>query len=116
VFSGSPRIEKVHPLQFGFVRRKLRNQRRYGMPLENPLIFYPRRALEFVIVLARWARLAARYQAIKKRIKRNPASLQYTDEALQPMAADQIDHFVEAFADKIPHTHGAPKQRAAVAG
>jgi hypothetical protein len=31
VFSGSTRIEGVHPLQFGYVRRKLRTQRRDGM-------------------------------------------------------------------------------------
>ena len=46
VFSGAARIEDVHPLQFGFVRRKVRTQRRHGMPIVNPLIFYPWRALE----------------------------------------------------------------------
>jgi hypothetical protein len=30
IFSGSVRIEGVHPLQFGFFRRKVRTQRRYG--------------------------------------------------------------------------------------
>ena len=35
--------EKVHPLQGGFFRRKIRTQRRFGLPLENPLIFYSRR-------------------------------------------------------------------------
>ena len=45
VFSGATRIEDVHPLQFGFVRRKARRQRRHGMPIESPLIFYPRRAV-----------------------------------------------------------------------
>ncbi len=32
----------LHPLYFGLIRRKIRKQRRKGMPLENPLIFYPR--------------------------------------------------------------------------
>ena len=31
VFSGSSRIEGVHPLQFGYVRRKIRTQRRHGL-------------------------------------------------------------------------------------
>ena len=48
MFSGAARIEGVHPLQFGFVRRKVRTQRRHGLPIENPLIFYPRRAVDFV--------------------------------------------------------------------
>jgi hypothetical protein len=38
--------EKVHPLQGGFFRRKVRSQRRPGLPRENPLIFYPRRIWE----------------------------------------------------------------------
>src|SRR5215471_9180103 len=37
-FSGSVRIEGVHPLQLGIVRRKRRTQRRYGMPIPSPLI------------------------------------------------------------------------------
>ena len=37
VFSGSSRIERVHPLQFGYVRRKIRTQRRHGLPVVNPL-------------------------------------------------------------------------------
>src|ERR1700759_3251054 len=40
IFSSCVRIEGVHPLQFGVVRRKSRTQRRYGMPLVHPLIFY----------------------------------------------------------------------------
>jgi hypothetical protein len=35
LFSGSSRIEKVHPLQFGIVRRKIRTQRRHGMKIKT---------------------------------------------------------------------------------
>jgi hypothetical protein len=49
VFSGATWIEGMHPLQFGFVRRKVRTQRRYGMPWENPLVFYPRRVIEIAL-------------------------------------------------------------------
>src|SRR6185503_12446001 len=48
VFSGATRIEGVHPLQFGYVRRKIRTQRRHGLRRESPFIFYPRRAVESV--------------------------------------------------------------------
>ena len=44
-FYGTIKYQNVHPLQGGFLRRKVRTQRRPGMPQENPLIFYPRRAL-----------------------------------------------------------------------
>jgi hypothetical protein len=30
-------------------------------------------------------------------------------------APGETDHFVDVFADKIPHTHGAPVRAAAVA-
>jgi hypothetical protein len=48
--------EKVHPLQGGFFRRKVRTQRRSGLPLENPLLFYPRRLAEIVTTHARLVR------------------------------------------------------------
>ena len=40
-FPGSILIEKVHPLECGIVRRKIRKQRRPGMKIENPILFYP---------------------------------------------------------------------------
>lgn len=117
VFSGASRIEGVHPLQFGYARRKLRTQRRHGLPIENPLIFYPRRAAEFVTVAARWLTLLRRYRAIMKRVLADPAAAAYTDEALRPIAADHaVDDFVKVFADKIPHTHGAPVLQATAGG
>ena len=33
VFGGSARIEDVHPMQIGLGRRKVRTQRRHGMPM-----------------------------------------------------------------------------------
>src|SRR5437868_9395280 len=38
--------ENVHPLQGGYFRRKLRRERRAGLPRETPLLFYPRRVRE----------------------------------------------------------------------
>lgn len=117
VFSGASRIEGVHPLQFGYARRKLRTQRRHGLPIENPLIFYPRRAAEFVTVAAQWLTLLRRYRAIMKRVLADPAASAYSDEALRPPAADHaVDDFVKVFADKIPHTHGAPVLQATAGG
>jgi pyruvate-formate lyase-activating enzyme len=117
VFSGASRIEGVHPLQFGYARRKLRTQRRHGLPIENPLIFYPRRAAEFITVAAQWLTLLRRYRVIMKRVLADPAASAYTDEALRPPAPDHaVDDFVKVFADKIPHTHGAPVLQASVGG
>ena len=109
MFSASARIEGVHPLQFGFFRRKLRKQRRSGMPIVNPLVFYPWRLFDFGKVCAQWARVIWRYRRIMARVLKDPAAKDYMDEALQPhTGVGETDHFVEVFADKIPHTHGAP--------
>jgi len=74
------RQEKVHPLQGGFFRRKLRRQRRSGLKRENPLVFYPRRVWE---VADTHVRLAAYYwflHRIRKRVERDTRP--YCDQAL----------------------------------
>jgi hypothetical protein len=116
VFSGALKIEEVHPLQLGAVRRKVRTQRRRGMALESPLIFYPRRAFELLRAGMRWGKLAVRLRRLRKRIEADPVAHSYTDEAMQPAPAGTVDHFVEVFADQIPKTHGAPKRRVAAVG
>ena len=114
VFSGSSRIEGVHPLQFGYVRRKIRTQRRHGLPVVNPLVFYPWRAFDFAKVAANWAALALRYRAILRRVLADKDGAAYVDESLRPPTeADQNADFVTAFADKIPDTYGAPKREVA---
>jgi hypothetical protein len=108
IFLGAPIIEGVHGLQFGFLRRKVRTQRRYGMPIVNPLIFYPWRVYDFVHRGLRWLKLLRRHRRIQKQVLADPNVKNYTDEALTPITAGSADHFVGVFADKIPKTHGAP--------
>ena len=108
--SGATRIEGVHPLQFGVLRRKVRTQRRFGMPVESPLVFYPRRAVEIAGVAWQWFWLMRRYRAIMNKVAADPNATTYTDQALTATAAAE-DDFVQAFADKIPDTYGAPAIR-----
>jgi radical SAM superfamily enzyme YgiQ (UPF0313 family) len=42
------RLYGVHPLEGGFVRRKYRKDRRPYLPRENPLVFYPNHAAQFL--------------------------------------------------------------------
>jgi len=75
--------ENVHPLQGGYFRRKLRRERRAGLPRENPLVFYVRRVRE---VIATHAKLAAFYlylHRIRRRVERDPRP--YTDPAVAPI-------------------------------
>ncbi|MGZ9086314.1 MAG: B12-binding domain-containing radical SAM protein [Rhodoplanes sp.] len=115
VFSGAARIEGVHPLQFGFVRRKIRTQRRHGMPVVNPLVFYPWRVVDFFTVGFRWWRLIRRYRAIMKRILAESGAETYIDDALRPVTSSAAGNFVEVFADRIPNTYGAPTKHAVAA-
>ena len=73
----------MHPLQGGYFRRKLRRERRAGLPRENPLVFYVRRVRE---VLATHIKLAAFYlylHRIRRRVERDPRP--YSDAALAPI-------------------------------
>jgi len=58
-FHGTIKYQNVHPLQGGFLRRKVRTQRRPGMPQENPVTFYPLRV--FSILREYGKQLAALY-------------------------------------------------------
>ena len=85
------RQEKVHPLQGGFFRRKIRTQRRSGLPRENPLVFYPRRVWEVVDTHVRLISFYLFLHRIRRRVERDPGP--YTDAALTPTdRAKQSDH------------------------
>ena len=80
------RQEKVHPLQGGFLRRKLRTQRRSGLPRENPLLFYPRRVWE---IADTHVRLVAYYwflHRIRRKVERDTRP--YLDPALASVEAE----------------------------
>ncbi|ESQ12719.1 MAG TPA: radical SAM protein [Chromatiaceae bacterium] len=85
-FYGCFRFERVHPLQGGFVRRKIRRQRRPGYPIEHPLIFHPRRFLEITSTYSQLLVYAWRVWRLYKRIRketRDDAGLEYVDEAIR---------------------------------
>jgi radical SAM superfamily enzyme YgiQ (UPF0313 family) len=75
--------ENVHPLQGGYFRRKLRDQRRAGLPRENPVFFYPRRAREVVETHAKLAAFYLYLHRIRRRVERDERA--YTDPALTPI-------------------------------
>ena len=110
-FLGSILIEKVHPLECGIFRRKVRTQRRHGMKIVNPLIFYPLRWLEVGVTAVRWARLFLEFRPAYKRVKEDPDAASYTDLALTPVTEEEQNalDIIQVFSEAIPNTHGAPK-------
>src|SRR5688572_2042553 len=89
-FKGCIGIENLHPLEGGFVRLKFRRDRRSGLPLESPIVFYPRLLGELIGKQMRWIFLYARLYRTYQRIKRDPKRLEYTDVALTPDTDDEM--------------------------
>jgi hypothetical protein len=89
-FVGSIKIEKIHPLECGFVRMKYRTDRRSGLPLESPWSFYPRFVAETIAKQARWLWLWGGNYALYRRIRYGKDSRNYMDEALTPVLDDEV--------------------------
>jgi hypothetical protein len=84
-YYGSYRFENVHPLQCGILRYKVRTTRRPGLPIENPITFYARRAWEIIRTYAGMASFALKLDLFHRRLRRDPAAKLYTDLALTPV-------------------------------
>jgi len=96
-FYASYRYERVHPLQSGVFRRKVRTERRHGLPLESPLVFYPRRAWEMLRTYVPGLWYFWRLTRLRKRIQRDPAARRYTDVAIAPVGDGDGEQGLEMF-------------------
>ena len=96
-FKGSIDIEKIHPLESGFLRRRYRTARRPGWPIVPAWRFYPAYYAETAAKIVRWiwlyTRLRRRYLAIKK----DPKRFEYKDLALTPVADEEGEETLELF-------------------
>ena len=116
IFGSATRIEGMHPLQCGYVRKKVRTERRSGLPLENPLLFYPRRLAEVVIAYVSWMKVLRRYRNITRRVIADPATADYMDDALRTTTPEEKGQgeMVRIYSDKIPrNSYGAPVRETA---
>jgi hypothetical protein len=103
-------FEKIDPLQGGYLRRKYRKDRRPTLPIESPLVFYPRYLAEVVYKHFKIAQLAWRFQRFKKRLERDPKARNYTDVALTPdqeEAAETLEVLTSHAAPR-PHVISVP--------
>jgi radical SAM superfamily enzyme YgiQ (UPF0313 family) len=90
-FLGSPQIEKVHPVEGGFLRLKFRRDRRPSLPMESPWIFYPKYVAETLSKQFQWASLYLRHYFILRRVIQDPQRLEYNDLAITPVTEDEIE-------------------------
>jgi len=84
-------LEKVHPLQGGLFRRRYRLDRRPTLPIENPLVFYPRYLWNIVSKHTRFMLLYWRYSRVRARVETDPAKHDYTDLSLRPVEEHDLD-------------------------
>jgi hypothetical protein len=83
--------EGVHPLEGGALRRKFRRDRRSGMPLENPLVFYPRYWGGTALKAWRYLRVYLRTKAMLDAALKAPDRWSYSDLAIAAPKADEFD-------------------------
>jgi hypothetical protein len=84
-------LEKVHPLQGGYLRRKYRRDRRPGFRIENPFVFYPRYVVDLAWKHLRLAGAVWRFGRFRRTLKSDPKAAEYTDLALTPVIDDEFD-------------------------
>jgi radical SAM superfamily enzyme YgiQ (UPF0313 family) len=99
------RLEKIDPLEGGYLRRKYRKDRRPTLPVESPFIFYPRYLADLAMKHLTLAGLVWRYGKLRRQLKRDPNAQHYTDLALTPVSeSDSEEMFVTS-----AHGHAATK-------
>ena len=89
-FWASFHFYNIYPLETGMIRRRYRRDRRPGMPLENPLVFYARHWGGQVVTYGRILAMFAKIHLWTRRLERDPNAKNYTDEALR--TTDDYDH------------------------
>ena len=83
--------EDVHPLEGGAFRRKFRRDRRHGMRLENPFVFYPRYVAETVRKARGYWSVYKQFKAILDEVLAAPDRRSYSDIAIAPPQRDEFD-------------------------
>ena len=84
-------FEGVHPLEGGAFRLKFRRDRRSGMPVESPFVFYPRYAFETLRKVNNYLGVYLQTRKIRNEVLSAPDRWTYTDLAIAPPEADEFD-------------------------
>ena len=84
-FWGLSLLEHTHPLEGGYLRYKVRTERRPGFEIEPIWRFWPAYAGDVLWKHARMAGMAARLLRLRHRLKRDPEARRYRDLALTPV-------------------------------
>jgi radical SAM superfamily enzyme YgiQ (UPF0313 family) len=83
--------EGVHPLEGGAFRLKYRRDRRHGLKLESPLVFYPRYGYGIVTKAWHYLRFFLRVRKIMKEVLEAPDRSTYSDLAIEAPRDDEFE-------------------------
>ncbi len=103
------RVEGVAKLESGVFRIRRRRQRRHGLPVESPLVFYSKHWFRTGAALARMWATYMRLTLMMRRALRAPDRLAYTDAAISTDYAQEANEAfiaetrVTAYADRRIH-------------
>ncbi|HEX2828644.1 MAG TPA: radical SAM protein [Burkholderiales bacterium] len=88
-FYASWRLEGVHPLESGFLRRKYRRDRRPSFKRESLFVFYPKYWFGIAKTYFDFAVMYAQHRKIMKRALETDAP--YEDVAMKPVGQEELD-------------------------
>jgi hypothetical protein len=108
-------FEKIHPLDGGFLRLKGRRDRRPGLPLESPFVYYPRRIWETLSTQTRVLALFMKFRRVRRQIKGDPDVQRYSDVAMTPVEQPELAT-LDLFTQTSSAQAAAAKVRARSAG
>ena len=103
--------EGVHPLEGGAFRLKFRRDRRSGLAVESPFVFYPRYVGETLLKAWRYWSVYRQSRAILDEVLTAPDRMTYTDVAIAPPKADEFKELNLYNATSGGDTAVARKQR-----
>src|SRR5271166_4423506 len=83
--------EGVHPLEGGAFRLKSRRDRRHGLKLESPFVFYPRYAGEILYKAWKYWRFFTQTRRILNEVLAAPDRTTYSDLAIEPPRGDEFE-------------------------
>ena len=110
---GCIELERIHPLQGGYLRRKYRRERRPTLPLENPLAFYAKYVADLVWKHVRLGQQIWTLGMFRHDLKRDPRAKEYSDLALTPVVAEDFESY-EMFANSEAARSEAAKMQASL--
>jgi len=84
-YYASPKFERVHPLQSGLVRRKVRGQRRF-CARENPIWFYFRRFKDTLATNVPASVFFFKLEMLRRRVEHEAKVKRYSDVAISPVS------------------------------